>query len=116
MPENRRKHIRYKVAVTAELAIDGDTYAAETRDISMGGVSICIDREIKENSSIELALLLTQDGIEDPDDEPFETEAQVIWNAPTDTGAWMVGLRFANLAQEHTNHLQRFITALAESV
>ncbi len=116
MPENRRKHLRYNVAVSAEVALDGDTCAAETRDISMGGVSISIEKEIKENSSVELALILTQDGIEDPDEEPFETKADVMWNAPSDTGAWMIGLRFANLSKEHVDHLQRFISALTKQI
>ena len=114
MTENRRKHIRYNVAVAAELMLDGDTCAGETRDISMGGVSVAVDRKIKENSSIELALILTQDGIEDPDEEPFETKADVMWNAPSDSGAWMIGLRFSNLGKAHANQLQRFIDALSQ--
>jgi c-di-GMP-binding flagellar brake protein YcgR len=113
MPENRRKHIRYNVAVAAEVLWDGDTCAGETRDISMGGVSVSLDRELKENSSVELALILTQDGIEDPDEEPFETKADVMWNAPSDSGAWMIGLRFANLGKDNQDQLQRFIEALA---
>jgi c-di-GMP-binding flagellar brake protein YcgR len=107
--ENRRQHIRYSVAVAAELMLEGDTCAGETRDISMGGVSVSVDREIKENSSVELALILTQDGIE----EPFETKADVMWNAPSDSGSWMIGLRFSGLGKAHADQLQRFIDALA---
>ena len=116
MPKNRRKHIRYKVAVAAEVLLDGNPCAAETRDISLGGVSIAIEREVKQNSTVELALILTQDGIEDPDEEPIETKADVIWNAPSDRGAWMIGLRFTGLSKEHASHLQRFITALSKDV
>lgn len=113
MPENRRKHIRYNVAVAAEVMLDGDTCSGETRDISIGGVSVSIDREIKEKSTVELALILTQDGIEDPDEEPFETKADVMWNAPSDSGSWMIGLRFADLGKANADQLQRFIDALA---
>ena len=112
--ENRRKHLRYNVAVAAEVLLDGDTCAGETRDISMGGVSVSLDRQIEEKSSVELALILTQDGIEDPDEEPFETKADVMWNAPSDSGSWMIGLRFANLNKANQGQLQRFIDALAK--
>jgi len=113
MIDNRRQHTRYSIAVQAEVTVDGDTCMGETRDISLGGVSVSIDREVAEKASVELALILTQDGIEDPDEEPFETEAAVMWNAPTDGGEWMLGLRFAGLGKEKTDHLQRFLAALA---
>ena len=112
MTENRRQHLRYSVAVSAEVTVDGDICIGETRDISLGGAAIALNREIAEKASVELGLILTQDGIEDPDEEPFETQADVMWNAQSDAGDWMIGLRFAGLGKDETDHLQRFLAAL----
>jgi c-di-GMP-binding flagellar brake protein YcgR len=85
----------------------------ETHDVSLGGVSVTLEQEIKEGTQVDLALILTQDGIEDPNEEPFETQAGVMWSAPSDSGGWMLGLRFSELTDQHRAHLNRFLTALA---
>ncbi len=115
MQPNRREFQRYQVAVTAEIEVDGDTKIGETRDISLGGVSVSIDSQLQNNSTVDLALILTEDGIEDPDEDPFETKAKVIWTAPTDEGEFMVGVRFLDLSEEKTAQLKRFIDATADS-
>ena len=69
---------------------------------------------LQEGATIELALILTQDGIEDPNEEPFESKASVMWSAPTEDGKAMMGLRFAQVAPDQRRRLQRFLTALTE--
>jgi len=108
---NRRQNIRYKVTVTAELLLGNETLTAETRDISVGGISLMLDREIKEGDSVVVTLILTQDGIEDAREKPFQTKAVVIWSAPTDAGTWIAGLRFGTLGQAQTRQLERFLKA-----
>lgn len=112
--ENRRKNQRAKIAIAAEVDSDGDTLMGETRDLSAGGVSVILDRGLGEGLTIELALILTEDGIEHADEAPFETRADVIWAAPTDAGQTMLGLRFKEVAAEQARHLQRFLHALAQ--
>ena len=115
MQPNRREYQRYQVAVTAEIEVDGDTKIGETRDISLGGVSVSIDCQLEENSTVDLALILTEDGIENPDEDPFETKAKVIWIAPADEGQFMIGVRFLDLSQAKTAQLKRFVDAVADN-
>jgi c-di-GMP-binding flagellar brake protein YcgR len=115
MQPNRREYQRYQVAVAAEIEVSGDTLVGETRDISLGGVSVIIDCQLQENSTVELALILTQDGIEDPNEDPFETKAKVIWIAPTDNDQFMIGVRFLDLGEKKTAQLKRFVEAMTNS-
>ncbi|MDD9934681.1 MAG: PilZ domain-containing protein [Myxococcales bacterium] len=110
--ENRRQHTRYEAEVAAEIELDGDTLIGETRDISEGGVAVILAQPLDEGSDIELTLILTQDGIEDPNEEPFETTASVMWAAPTEDGKSMMGLRFEDTAGDQTQRLGRFLSAL----
>ncbi len=71
-----------------------------------------LDEALDEGGTVQLALILTQDGIEDPSEEPFEVQATVIWAAPTEDGRAMMGLRFGALLPEQQSKLQRFLTAL----
>jgi c-di-GMP-binding flagellar brake protein YcgR len=87
---------------------------AETRDISEGGVAVVLEEPLHEGSTIELALILTQDGIEDPTEEPFATRASVMWAAPTEDGQAMVGLRFSGVAPAQAQRLKRFLAAVTE--
>lgn len=88
----------------------------ETRDISAGGISVMLSQSIDEDSSVDLALILTQDGIEDPNEDPFVTRANVMWAAPTDDGRAMIGLRFTGTVKGEQQRLERFLAALAENV
>jgi c-di-GMP-binding flagellar brake protein YcgR len=113
--DNRRRHVRYKLALVAEIAISDDTLTAETRDISEGGVSVLLKEPLAEGSKVALSLILTQDGIEDPREEPFETSANVMWSAPTENDTAMLGLRFVQVSPDQRKRLARFIQALADS-
>jgi len=75
---------------------------------------VILSAALQEGATIELALILTQDGIEDPNEEPFESKASVMWSAPTEDGKAMMGLRFAQVAPDQRRRLQRFLTALTE--
>ena len=113
--ENRRQYTRFEVAIAAEIDTDGDTLMAEARDISAGGVAVILREPLEEGSSIDLALILTQDGIEDPSEDPFATRANVMWSAPTEDGRAMVGLRFTQVAPPERKRLERFLAALGQN-
>ncbi len=112
MQPNRREHVRHFVAVAAEVEVSGHVWEGETHDISQGGVAVAMDIELQEGSDVDVSLILTQDGIEDPSEDPFETSAKVIWTAPSDAGHWMTGLRFEKLPAEAEAQLGRFLKAL----
>jgi c-di-GMP-binding flagellar brake protein YcgR len=110
-----REHPRYAVAIAAEIEADGDTLIAATRDISDGGVAVVLNEPLDEGSTVELALILTQDGIEDATEDPFAASANVMWTAPTADGRAMVGLRFVQVAAPERKRLERFLSALARA-
>lgn len=112
--KNRRVHDRFNAEVAAEVEVDGDVYEGETRDVSTGGVRVLLNAAIEEGSAVLLTLILTEDGIEDPDEDPFEAEATVMWAAPSDTGGAMLGLRFGDVAGEQAKRLSRFLAALGQ--
>lgn len=111
---NRREHVRYGISVAAEVELRGETLEGETRDVSTGGAAALLPQALPENSTVALTLILTQDGIEDPDEEPFTVPANVMWVAPTDDGQAMVGFRFVNLDAAHAGKLTAFLAALSK--
>jgi c-di-GMP-binding flagellar brake protein YcgR len=111
--KNRREHARYPVSVSAEIELRGKTLEGETRDISEGGVSVLFHSSAPPEGVVVLTLILQQDGIEDPDHEPFAAPANVMWSAPSDTGATMVGLRFSKLTPAQSGELKAFLAAVA---
>jgi c-di-GMP-binding flagellar brake protein YcgR len=110
----QRQHTRYPVEVGAEVHVDGHMRAASTKDLSSGGAALILDRPLEENSRIALTLFLTQDGIEDPDEEPFEAEAVVVWSAERDDEHHIAGVRFDGVAAAQQQQLGRFLAAVAE--
>jgi c-di-GMP-binding flagellar brake protein YcgR len=113
--DNRRKHSRFEVTLAAEVDVRGEPLSGETRDVSEGGVAVILSDALEENSSIDLSLILMQDGIEDPNEEPFKTKATVVWAAPTEDGQSMMGLRFVAVAAVEARRLKRFLAVLARN-
>lgn len=114
MSSEQRRHARYSVEVAAEVEIGAEVLVASTMNISSGGVGIVSDRSLEEGSSVNVMLFLTQDGIEDPDEEPFEAPAKVMWAAEQEPGKHVSGLRFDDITGEQKGQLQRFLAALGE--
>jgi len=111
--DNRRAHRRHAVEVTAEIEIDGRLVSGTTRDVSTGGAKVVLDGDIEEGRAVAVAFILTEDGIEVADRDPFEIEATVMWAAPTDDGGAMAGLRFAELAADQATRLDRFLAGVS---
>lgn len=112
MTADHRKHPRYAVEVAAEVSVGSSTIAASTQNISAGGVGLVLDVALAEGAQVALTLFLTQDGIEDPDSEPFEARATVAWTAPQDGGLHAVGVRFGAVTPAQREQLTRFLAAL----
>ena len=113
--DNRRKHTRFTAAVAAEVDTGDQVLEGETRDISVGGVSVLVDEPVPEGVVIGVSLILTEDGIESAEEDPLHMRAHVMWAAPTDSGACLLGLRFSRLAPEDLLRLQRFLAAISET-
>lgn len=114
MSVEQRKHTRFNVEVAAEVDMETEVLVASTMNISDGGVGVLVDRPLEEGRAFRLTLFLTQDGIEDPDEEPFEAQAEVMWTAEQDEGRHVAGFRFGKLSAPQAAQLKRFLAALGE--
>jgi len=110
--DNRRKHQRFRAAVAAEVEIDAEVYEGETRDLSMGGVSLAIRAPLKDGMEVALTLFLTEDGIEAPDEDPLHMQAQVIWLSEPKKGGVLAGIRFVSPTPDQSKRLTRLTAAL----
>ena len=112
MTIDNRLHARYRVALAAELTLGARTLSAATQNLSAGGVGVMVSEALVEGTTIGVCIFLTQDGVEDPDQEPFDGRATVAWCAPTDAGTHLAGLRFAGVDEPQRLQLQAFLSAL----
>jgi c-di-GMP-binding flagellar brake protein YcgR len=112
MSQEQRQHQRFDVEVAGELVLDGEVLGASTQNLSAGGVALVLDRELPDGAKLAVTLFLTQDGIEDPDQEPFEAPVVVRWTADREDGLFLIGLQFDALdgvAKDRLQHVLRTI-------
>jgi len=110
MSVENRKHRRVPVELAAEVSIRGETVVASAQNVSVGGVGLTVDREVMEGAELAVTLFLTQDGIEDPDEQPFEAKAIVQWATVQDAGTWITGVKFATVSAAQKALLERFLS------
>lgn len=110
--QEQRKHKRYTVQLAAEVDVGGEIAVASTQNVSSGGVGLVLDRALKDGRKVRVTLFLTQDGIEDPDEQPFEATAMVMWSAEQDAGTWAAGVKFEQVSDAQKKQLERFLAAI----
>ena len=59
-----------------------------------------------------VSLFLVSDGIEDPDAEPLNIRAKVIWCSERDDAGFSAGMRFDELDDKRTNVIKDFLSQL----
>jgi c-di-GMP-binding flagellar brake protein YcgR len=111
MSAEKRTSVRYEVELAAEVVVDGRVLVAATQNISKGGVGVVLDQPLASGSEVGLMLFLTEDGIEDPDEEPLEVTAHVRWSQPHPGGKHVSGVQFTALSADQRGQLERFLTA-----
>lgn len=109
----QRKFERIPVELAGEMLVKGEHVHVATNNLSEGGVGLLLEHTLPEGTKLELTLFLTQDGIEDPDEEPFESACVVRWTGERDDGMFMVGVQFESLDASRQGQLHRFLEALA---
>lgn len=112
MSQEQRQHQRFDVEVAGEVVVDGDLVGASTQNLSAGGVALLLDRELPDGLELTLTLFLTQDGIEDPDQEPFEGPATVRWVADREDGLFLIGLQFGAVDGPAKKRLDHFLKTI----
>lgn len=112
---DHRAHPRFDVALRGELEHEGNTLAAETQNLSTGGVALKLRRPVPDGAVVTVHLFLTQDGFEDPDEAALVTKAAVRWTAEGDGDRHVVGLQFAKLGDAKRAQLDRFLSIVGEA-
>ncbi len=112
MSTEQRKFQRIPVELAGEMLVNGEHVAVATNNLSEGGVGLLLESEMADGTTFELTLFLTQDGIEDPDEEPFESKCVVRWTGQRDDGMFMVGVQFEGLDATRKAQLDRFLAKL----
>lgn len=105
----QRKHHRHPVAVSCELVVRGETLDAETQNLSTGGAAILCDVPLAKGDVITISFFLTQDGIEDPEQSPFESSATVRWTEFADNDEYLAGVQFLAPSEEQKQQLTNFL-------
>jgi c-di-GMP-binding flagellar brake protein YcgR len=102
------------VRLSAELDTFEDQMVVATRDLSLGGMGVDLDRPLKEGSVVSLSLFLVVDEVEDERSAPITARAKVAWCAESDEeGRFSAGLRFDGLTTHQQEWLGRFLAAVA---
>lgn len=114
---SQREFPRFRVDVAAEVLLGREVVEAMMQDVSAGGAALVLDRPVAENSPLDLALFLVEDGFQNPDEAPFRVKATVIWCADREDGAGhTAGVRFDALDRAQRSHLDHFLARLEENV
>lgn len=112
METGQRRHERYTVEIGGEVTIGPETVAVATQNLSEGGAALLLDIAVDRGAVLDLSLFLTQDGIEDPDREPFETKATVAWVRPYAGGRTLAGVGFGVVSPAGKRVLRAFLSAV----
>ncbi|MDJ0763714.1 MAG: PilZ domain-containing protein [Myxococcota bacterium] len=110
----QRRDARFDVEVAAEVYTRDAVMPANTRNLSSTGVCLDVAEGLEEGGTVGISLFFTSDGIEDPDAEPLNLKAKVIWCTEREDVGFSAGARFDEITKEHTALLERFLSVLGE--
>ncbi len=110
----QRRDVRYFIKVAAEVYTGPEVIQASTRDLSGSGICLDTDNALNEGRTVGISIFLTMEGIEDPDTEPINLKAYVIWCSERDNGGYSAGCRFEDIQPENLEALTQFLQAVGE--
>ena len=108
----QRKAARYEVAVAAEVYTAEEVLPASTRNLSETGVCFDLGQSLAEDATVGVSLFLVSDGIEDPDAEPLNIKAKVVWCSEREDTGFSAGMRFEELSADGTDTIKSFLSQL----
>ena len=103
-----RQQARCSVRISCELTLSGETFFAETKNLSNGGAAVWCPQALSAGEVITVNLFLTEDGIEDPDRPGFECAASVRWCSEAGN-RHVAGLQFIAPSDEQRAVLADFL-------
>jgi hypothetical protein len=111
MSELRARAPRYDIRLSAELRVEGKLVTGVTRNLSIGGVCVEIDRPIPEQSIVRLTLFVVEDDVEMEGARGLELTGTVQWTAEGDRG-WAIGIKFGTLTAAQSTALSNALRAI----
>lgn len=113
MTLQKRALPRYSLRLGAELKVEGHTVTGTTRNLSLGGLCLELDRPLKEGAFIRMTLFLVEDDVEAEGARGLDLTGTVQWMAEGDRG-YAVGVKFGNLTTTQTAALKNALSAVEE--
>lgn len=104
---------RFNIRLSAELMVDAHRLTGTTRNLSIGGVCVEIDRPVAEGKLIRMTLFVVEDDVETEGARGLELTGTVQWVAEGDRN-YAVGIKFANLNAAQTTALTNALKAVGE--
>lgn len=105
---------RFSIRLSAELKVDAHRITGTTRNLSIGGVCVEIDRPIAEGKLIRMTLFVVEDDVEAEGARGLDLTGTVQWMAEGDRN-YAVGIKFGNLNASQTTALNHALKAVGEA-
>ena len=118
--EERRRFVRLNASVKVEYAIIGKTgeeLSSTTKNISMGGICLFVDKAVDKGVILELKIFVLESIL------PIQAKARVVWLEEFDMGEddkashIEIGLEFTKISDTDRQRLSKYIfRSLAENI
>lgn len=105
---------RSAVRLSAEIQVDRLRLTGTTRNLSLGGVCVEVDRPLEEGRQVKLTLFVVEEDVETEGARGLELTGSVQWTAEADRG-YAVGLKFGVLTPVQQSQLGNAMKAIGES-
>ena len=89
-----RRSDRRESSLSAEVYTRNDVIAASADNVSDCGVCLKLDARLPEDELVGVSMFPVDDGIEDPDAEPVNVPAKVVWCGEREDTELFAGMRF----------------------
>jgi hypothetical protein len=109
----RERAPRFDVRLSAELKVESARLTGLTRNLSIGGVCVEIDRPINEGRQLGLTLFIVEDGIEAEGARGLDLVGTVQWVAEGDRG-YAIGIRFLDMTAPQKAALTNALRTMGE--
>jgi hypothetical protein len=102
---------RYAITLSAEIRTNDFRTAGVTRNVSVGGICVEIDRALEEGDLVQVVLFLVEDSIEAEGKTTLDLQATVQWSAEAERG-FALGLRFVDPPDAKITMLEKVLTMI----
>ncbi len=110
MQREQRRYPRYDVRIGAEVQTADKAVTCTTKNLSLGGVALDLDRALPEGRPVLVTLFVVVDDIEDLATRPVEVSGTLVWCRQVGPERFEAGIRFDPLAEGPRGSLQQLLS------